>query len=142
MENYGLRAIVLCLVFGPLLFTVGGLITNLGWSKKRSYDQRENVIKAVVLELKDNSILVQRAREVIKNWAASNGETLFPGLPFQTTQLNSALTSGVFSFEGAANKKAKEVMEAYRSAVADFNLLLGRVGRNNPGVYLKVEFIG
>jgi hypothetical protein len=78
---------------------------------------------------------------VIKNWAASNGETLFPRVPFQTTQLNSALTSGVFSFEGAVNKKAKEVMEAYKSAVADFNVVLGRVGRQNPGVYLKREFV-
>lgn len=124
---------------GLLLIGLGGVLGTLGWNKYHIHSQKNNIIDSVKRECISNKNMIHEALETIRqNNATSRG---FSYRPYKSTQVNVFLTSGLFYFRGSEASTIREAFEQYEQEIDHFNAALRIVGRHNPGLFLKPEFV-
>jgi hypothetical protein len=136
MEQYAVWKAWLLIIGGVATVGVGGLLSTLGWNMRSQHQQKRNIIRGVIREFESNGRMIDSAINLIKQ-----RKTSFSYRPYKANQLNNALTSGVLNFDTDKRRALRDVMERYEEAIADFNAGLGVVGRLNPGMYIRPEFI-
>ena len=131
----------LIVVCGGLLILVGGMIATWGWNAISQAQVKKNLLVALNREVQLNGKMIRDAQLLARRWHQRAEHEAFSYQPYRTTQADAVLGSGLFSFQDGNDSRVLEVVNRYRSAVGAFNATLGIVGRYNPGLFIRVEFI-
>lgn len=124
---------------GALLIGLGGILGTLGWNKMSTNSQKNNIVASVIRECESNKKMIDEAIALIENPTSSAWS--FSYSPYKATHLGIILTSGLFDFSGNEALAIRVELEKYEEAIESFNAALRIVGRHNPGLFLKPEFI-
>ena len=129
----------LLIFLGAVFIGVGGILGTLGWTKVSTDSQKRNVVASVIRECESNKTMIDEAITIIKNRDSSSWG--FSYRPYKSKNVGMLLTSGLFGFARSEAETIREQLEKYESAIESFNAGLRIVGRHNPGLFLRTEFI-
>lgn len=128
-------------VSGTLMIGLGGLLTTLGWNKLAARDQQLNTLRSLGREIELNGALVAVSVDLARRWPTRRPDENFPYEEYQATQATAVVTAGTLDSRDANDRELLEALQVYRRQVAEFNAALQRVGRQNPGLFIKVDLI-
>jgi len=125
------------IIGGGVLILVGGILATQGWNERSIVSQKKNTINAAKRECAANKKMIDDSISVIRNSTISGFN--FSYRNYKSNQISALFTSGLFNFENALDILI--VLESYQEAIENFNASLRIVGRHNPGLFIKTEFI-
>lgn len=124
---------------GVLFIGFGGILGTLGWNRVSTNSQKRNIVASVIRECESNKKMIDEAIALIESPDFSSWS--FSYRPYSSTHLSMLLTSGLFDFTGTEALAVRAELEKYEEAIYAFNAGLRIVGRHNPGLFIKTEFI-
>jgi len=108
-----------------------------GWNKASELQHQRNLVSSVIFEWRLNDHSIEDALSLAKRWNKKGDKENFSYQPYKAERLNALLSSGIIG-----DSVKLEAIGKYESAIADFNAYMRIAGRHNPGLFIKIEFIG